>query len=214
MITNESLLKQLQWRYATKLFDPHRKLDGDTISALEESLVLTPSSFGLQPWKFLVIEDQAVKERLTPLSRNQPQVKDCSHFVVFTYNAAFDLDDVDRYLRAMVGIRGGSLSDLETFRNVMRSFIEAKEEAGNLEDWSIRQVYIALGQLMVSAAMLGVDACPMEGIQPADFDEVLKLKDTGFKTVVACALGYRLESDKYAQLSKVRFPKEELVSRI
>jgi nitroreductase len=213
-LTSGELLTQLNWRYATKEFDPSRKIDEATIQALEDSLVLTPSSFGLQPWKFIIVQDQKVKEALTPLSWNQPQTRDCSHFVVFAYNELFDLDEVDRYLNTTVKARGGEVSDHDGLKGMMVDFIQRSIEGGTIDDWCKDQVYIAIGQLMASAAVLGIDACPMEGIQPAGMDELLGLKDSGFKTVVACALGYRAESDKYATLPKVRYPRDEIIIRI
>ena len=213
-LTNEELLNQLNWRYATKQFDPTRKIDEATLTVLEDSMHLAPSSFGLQPWKFFIVGDPEMKERLTPLTWNQPQTRDCSHFVVLTFQDPFDLDEVDRYLDATVEARGGDLSDHAGLKGMMDGFIHRSIEDGTIDDWCKNQVYIALGQLMASAAVLGVDACPMEGIQPAAIDEALGLVDSGFKTMVACALGYRADSDKYASLPKVRYPRDQIVQRI
>jgi nitroreductase len=213
-LTTAQLLQQLNWRYATKGFDPGRKIDPDTMEAIEASLVLTPSSFGLQPWKFFVVEDQATKEALTPLSWNQPQTQDCSHFVVFTYNNSFTVEEVDRYLNATVAARGGEVSDHAGLKGMMVGFIQRSIDEATIDDWCKNQCYIALGQLMTACAVLGIDSCPMEGIQPPAFDEVLGLKDSGFSTIFACALGYRDESDKYASLPKIRYPMDEVLSRV
>ncbi len=212
-LTITELLSQLNWRYATKFFDPEAKIHETTIEVLEESLVLTPSSFGLQPWKFIIVEDQAIKDQLFPLSWNQPQTRDCSHLVVLAYNDSFELSEVDRYLNATVEARGGDVSDHDGLKGMMVGFIQRSIDNATIDDWCKNQVYIALGQLMASAAVLGIDACPMEGINPLGFDKVLGLENSGFKTVVACALGYRDESDKYADLPKVRYPKELIVER-
>ena len=212
--TNEELLTQLNWRYATKQFDATRKIDDATMDALEDAMWLSPSSFGLQPWKFIIVSDQATKDKLSPLSWNQPQTTDCSHFVVLAYDDSFQLEEVDRYLNATVEARGGDLSDHEALKGMMVGFIQRSIDEATIDDWCKNQVYIALGQLMASAAILGIDACPMEGINPPAFDEVLGLKGSGFSTMVACALGYRSESDKYATLPKVRYPKSEVVERI
>ena len=213
-MTNDDLLKILTWRYATKVFDPERKIDAETITTLEDSMVLTPSSFGLQPWKFIFVEDQAVKDQLLPLSWNQPQTRDCSHFVVLCYDDSFELSEVDRYIDATVEARGGQASDHAALKGMMDGFIQRSIDGATIDDWCKNQVYIALGQLMASAAFLGVDACPMEGINPPEFDKILGLENSGFKTMVACALGYRAESDKYATLPKVRYPKDEIIDRI
>ncbi len=210
-LTITELLAQLNWRYATKAFDPEEKIHETTMEALEDSLVLSPSSFGLQPWKFIIVEDQAVKEQLLPLTWNQPQTRDCSHFVVMAYNDSFELSEVDRYLNATVEARGGDVSDHDALKGMMVGFIQRSIDGATIDDWCKNQVYIALGQLMASAAVLGIDACPMEGINPPEIDKVLGLETSGFKTLVACALGYRDESDKYADLPKIRYPKDEII---
>lgn len=213
-LTNAELLKCLNWRYATKQFDAGRKIDPDTLNAIEESLVLSPSSFGLQPWKFIIVQDQSVKEALSPLSWDQPQTRDCSHFVVFAYNNAFSVEEADRYVRATVAARGGDPAEHEGLKGIMAGFIQRSIDDATIDDWCKNQCYIALGQLMTSCAVLGIDACPMEGIQPPAFDAVLGLEETNFSTLVACALGYRAETDKYATLPKVRYPKSEIIERI
>ena len=213
-MTNDELLKTLHWRYATKLFDPEKKIDDAAITALEDSMVLTPSSFGLQPWKFIFVEDQAIKDQLLPLSWNQPQTRDCSHFVVLCYDDSFQLSEVDRYIDATVEARGGHASDHTALKGMMDGFIQRSIDNATIDDWCKNQVYIALGQLMACAAFLGIDACPMEGINPPEFDKVLGLADSGFKTMVACALGYRADADKYATLPKVRYPKEGIIQRV
>lgn len=212
--TNEELLQQLNWRYATKLFDPGRKIDAETITAIEDSMVLSPSSFGLQPWKFIFVEDQTTKDQLLPLSWNQPQTRDCSHFVVLCYDDSFELSEVDRYIDASLEARGGQASDHDALKGQMVGFVQRSIDGATIDDWCKNQIYIALGQLMASAAFLGIDTCPMEGIQPSEFDKVLNLENSGFKTMVACALGYRSEDDKYATLPKVRYPKDQIIERI
>jgi nitroreductase len=212
-LTITELLFQLNWRYATKAFDPEEKIHETTMEVLEDSLVLTPSSFGLQPWKFIIVENEAVKDQLLPLAWNQLQTRDCSHFVVMAYNDSFELSEVDRYLEATVEARGGDVSDHEALKGMMVGFIQRSIDNATIDDWCKNQVYIALGQLMASAAILGIDACPMEGINAPGFDKILGLENSGFKTLVACALGYRDGEDKYADLPKVRYPKELIIER-
>ena len=131
--SNQELISQLTWRYATKQFDPNRKIDEETITALEDSLVLTPSSFGLQPWKFIIVEDQAVKDQLLPLSWNQPQTRDCSHFVVLCYDDSFELSEVDRYIDATVETRGGQASDHDALKGMMVDFIQRSIDGFNYQ---------------------------------------------------------------------------------
>lgn len=214
-VTNpEALLAQLNWRYATKKFDPARKIAPDVWSALEKALLLTPSSFGLQPWKFIVITDAAVKQQLVPVSWNQTQPTGCSHHVVFAVRKALAEKDVDHFLDSIVATRGGAKEALKGYRDMMTGFAGKAAQEGWLREWAIRQVYIALGNFMTSAAVLGVDTCPMEGIEPANYDKILGLAGTEFETVVACAAGYRAADDKYAQLAKVRFAASEIIQHI
>lgn len=213
-VTPSTLLEALNWRYATKKFDPSRIVPPETWEALEEALVLSPSSFGLQPWKFIIVTDPEIRRRLVAVSCGQTQPVDCSHFVVLTVRLGLGPNDVDRYIRSIVEVRGGTEESLSGYRKVMVSGLERANAAGTLDTWQTHQVFIALGQLMAAAAMLGVDTCPMEGLEPAGYDEILGLKGTGFATVVACAVGYRAAADKYAQLKKVRFPRAEMIRHV
>ena len=210
----ESLLTQLNWRYATKKFDPSKKIAADVWSALEQSLILTPSSFGLQPWKFIVITDIAVRQKLVPVSWDQTQPADCSHHVVFAVRKAVGEAEVDHFIDSIVAVRGVQKESLKGYRDIMAGFAGKAAKEGWLREWGIRQLYIALGNFMTSAAVLGVDTCPMEGISPADYDKILGLEGTEFETVVACAAGYRSTDDKYATTPKVRFPASEIIRHI
>lgn len=213
-IPPQTVLDALQWRYATKQFNPARIIPAPTWEILEQALVLSPSSFGLQPWKFLVITDPATRQRLVPISWGQTQPVDCSHFVVLTVRLGMDDGHVDRFIQRIVEVRGGSVEALAGYRNMMAGSLEKARSAGSLDTWQTHQVYIALGQFMASAALMGVDTCPMEGIEPGQYDQALGLSGSGFTTVVACAAGYRADEDRYARLKKVRFERSEVVQRI
>lgn len=213
-ITPQNLLELQEWRYAVKKFDASRKIDNSTWDALEQTLVLTPSSFGLQPWKFLVITSQAVKEQLKPASWNQSQVTDCSHHVVFCAKANVTEADVDLFIKRVAEVRGSEVQSLKGYRDVIAGFAAKAAKEGWLRQWTAKQVYIALGNLMTSAAALGVDTCPMEGFEPAKYDEILGLPAEGVNAVVGCCVGYRSADDRYATAKKVRFPIEELIKRI
>ena len=214
-VTNpEALLAQLNWRYATKKFDPARKIAPDVWSALEKALLLTPSSFGLQPWKFIVITDAAVKQQLVPVSWHQKQPAEASHHVVFAARRVLGEKDVDHLIERTIATRGGTAESLKAYRDIMAGFAGKAAKEGWLREWAVRQVYIALGNFMTSAARLGVDTCPMEGISPADYDKILGLEGTEFETVVACAAGYRAGDDKYATAPKVRYPASEIIQHI
>jgi nitroreductase len=208
------LVGQLKWRYATKQFDPQRKIGADEWAALEEALVLTPSSFGLQPWKFVVVTEPAVRERLVPASYGQRQVAEASHLVVFAIKKNLCEQDVDDHLGRIAEVRGVPHQALGQLRDVMvGSLIKGRDESGRNE-WATRQVYIALGNFLTSAALLGIDASPMEGIEPAKYDEILGLNKRGLSAVVAAAAGYRAATDKYALARKVRFSRDQVLVRI
>ena len=207
----DTLISALNWRYATKVFDPSRKISDDDLQILLQSLVLTPSSFGLQPYRFLVVTDPAIKARLREASWGQSQVTDCSHLVVFLARKTLTEADVDHYLERIGQVRGSQGDQLAGYRAMMVNTLVTGPRAATVPEWAARQAYIALGQFMASAALLGLDSCPMEGLDAKQYDEILGLNGTPFRTVVACPVGYRAESDKYASLAKVRFPIEELV---
>ena len=213
-MTPSDLIASLHWRYATKSFDASRKIPADVWAALEQSLILTPSSFGLQPWKFIVVTEPAVKAQLSAVSWNQPQPTDCSHHVVFAARKTMDDAEVDRFLASTVAARGGKVEDLAAYRGIMTGFVANAAKQGWLGEWAVRQTYIAIGQFMASCAVLGVDACPMEGIAPPEYDRILGLTDSDYRTVVACAAGYRAEGDKYATLAKVRYAASDVIQRV
>jgi nitroreductase len=213
-VSNDTLLNQLRWRYATKQFDPTREISAADWGTLEESLVLTPSSFGLQPWRFIVVTDPATKEKLVPASWDQRQVADASHVVVFAIKKDVGVAEVDRYLSRMAQVRGVNADSLKGFRDVLVGFLAQPAEQFDVNVWSTRQAYIALGNFMTSAALLGIDTCPLEGIVPSQYDEILGLAAQGYQTVVVAAAGYRAASDKYATLPKVRFAPEEVITHV
>ena len=213
-ISPQQLVEALNWRYATKKFDPAKKIPAEQWHALEQSLVLAPSSIGLQPWKFFIVTDQAMKLQLQAASYRQAQVVDCSHFVVFTVRRDLDAEHVERHIARMVEVTGAAPDSLAKFRTMtMRNLDKARAE-GKLDTWQEHQVFIALGKFLASAALLGIDTCPMEGIEPAKYDDILGLKGSNYATAVACAAGYRLPDDKYATMKKVRFRPEDVIVRI
>jgi nitroreductase len=210
-ISGDVLLQALRWRYATKQFDAQKQIPASTWYALEQSLVLTPSSYGLQPWKFIVIRDPDLRAKLRQHSWNQPQVTDCSHYVVFAAKIKTSAEDVDRLIQAIASTRGVTTESLEFYRKMMLGDIVNGPRSSIATEWAIRQCYIALGNFMTSAALLGIDACPMEGIDPEAYNTLLALPDQGYTTAVACAAGYRTDTDKYATAAKVRYAATDLI---
>lgn len=210
-IPNHTLTEALHWRYATKKFDETRKIPAATWAALEEALVLAPSSFGLQPWNFIVVQNQETKAKLSAAAHHQHQPSGCSHFVVFAGRREFNSTDVDRYLARTAEVRNLPLESLKAYGDVMKGSIERAAKAGHLDEWMGKQAYIALGGFMTAAALLGVDTCPMEGIDKAMFDDILGLHAKGCTALCACAAGYRAPDDKYSRMPKVRFKGEDVV---
>lgn len=208
---SDTLLASLSWRYATKVFDPTRTIAPEAWKALEESLVLTPSSYGLQPYRFLVVEDPALRAQLRPVSWGQAQITDASHLVVFLAKNDLTAADVDHYLARISEVRGIPVADLAPFRGMMVGNLVEGPRHDTIQEWAARQAYIAFGQAMLSAALMGIDACPLEGLDPEAYDRILGLEGSGYRTVAACAFGYRAQDDKYASLPKVRFPAGELI---
>ena len=213
-ITSQQLLDQLNWRYATKQFDPSRKITAQDWATLEDALLLTPSSGGLQPWKFIVVTDPAVRAKLLPASYGQPQITNASHLVVFAAKTNFSEADVEAFIRHAATTRGVSVESLAPFRDILvGGIVKSMDEAGR-DAWARNQAYIALGNLLTSAAVLGIDACPMEGFNRAQYDEILGLNQQGFGSAVIATLGYRATSDQYATAPKVRFPKKQVFSHM
>lgn len=214
VISEAQLLQALEWRYATKVFDPSRKIPAKTWTAVQAALVLSPSSFGLQPYRFIVVSDPATRAQLMPHAWNQPQVVAASHFVVFAARTALTDVEIDRWIARIAEVRGLTQESLAAYRQMMAGSLLSESGQARVPEWAARQAYIALGNLLTSAAVLGVDTCPIEGFVPAEFDKILGLSAQGYTAVVCSALGYRSAADKYASLPKVRFPAADLVQTV
>lgn len=212
-LTPTDLTAALQWRYATKSFDANKKIDTSTLDALLESLRLSPSSFGLQPWKFIVVENTALREQLRAQSWNQPQVTDASHLVVLAVKEEISASDISDWINCLAITQQTPIDQLAPLQGMIQGFTGGMSGDDMLQ-WNTRQLYIALGTLMTSAAVMGIDSCPLEGISPAAYDQILQLEGSGYRTKVACALGYRSELDKYASAPKARFAAERVLTRI
>jgi nitroreductase len=209
----DTILAQLRWRYATKKFDPERKIDEEVWAKLEEAMVLAPSSYGLQPWKFIVITDPAMRKNLHPASYNQAQILDASHLVVFAAKNPPTPADVEGHVARTAQVRGLEIATLDRLKQSINGSL-ARMSAADAHAWATRQTYLALGVFLASCAMAGVDACPMEGFQPPKYDEILGLSEKGLSAVVLAAAGYRLPNDPAAGLAKSRFEVNEVVERI
>jgi nitroreductase len=213
-ISHEQLLDRLNWRYATKQFDPDHTISARDWAVLEEALRLSPSSGGLQPWKFVVITDPATRAKLLPASYGQPQITHASHLVVFAAKKNFGDADVDAFIRHVAATRGVPVESLTPFRDMLVGGIVRAMDEQARDAWARNQAYIALGNLLTSAALLGIDACPMEGFDRVQYDQILGLSGQGYGSAVIATLGYRASTDKYADAAKVRFPTEQIFAHI
>lgn len=211
LLDHQQVLTALESRYATKQFDAQRKISDADWAVLEKSLVLAPSSFGIQPWKFLVIDTPELREKLKAVTWGQGQVTDAARYVVLLVRKGIDEAWIDRYLVRTAEVRGTTVEALAPFKKAIMGTVNAYTANGKLDGWSSRQVYIAFGQFMTTAAVLGIDTCPIEGLDPAKYDEILGLAGTGYATLGAVAAGYRSVNDKYATTPKVRFPLAEVI---
>lgn len=201
--------KNLKWRYATKQFDATKKISNEAIGLLKEAIQLSASSYGLQPYKVLIISDPKVKEQLKEAAFGQPQLVDSSHVVVFANVSDLNAKHIASYIANIRKTRGLQNEQLEGFSNLMNSVVDGLSQDAR-EVWAAKQTYIALGNLLSAAADLKIDSCPMEGFDAAKVAQVLNLKELNLTPSVIAALGYRSAQDPTQHYQKVRKPEEEL----
>lgn len=206
MIESQDVLDALHWRYACKKFDSTRHLSEQTVQQLLEALNLTATSLGMQLMKIVVVKNPIVKEQMIQHCYNQHQVVDCSHVLVLCRFNEVDEQLVDEYVERSAATRNFDLNSpkMQGFRNMVLSTISLPEE--KRVNWMINQVYIALGNLLTTCAMMQIDSCPMEGFNPKGIDTLLGLPELGLSSVLLCPIGFRHADDVYAQLPKVRKP--------
>ncbi|MGC1310128.1 MAG: NAD(P)H-dependent oxidoreductase [Phormidesmis sp.] len=213
-LTPDQIIQTLNWRYATKKFDPDKKIPDNVWHALEQSLVLAPSSFGLQPWKFFVVRNPELRQKLVEPAWGQTKVAEASHLVVLAIKTDIGPEDVSTYIDRLREVRDMPEDKLEGMANMIKGYLKEPPFPLQPDKWSAKQVYIALGFFLYSAALLGIDTCPMEGFIPSKYDEILGLSAQGYSAVVICTAGYRAEDDRAAEMAKVRYETEKVVSYI
>ena len=199
----------LNWRYATKKFDSSKKISKQEFTELLEVLRLAPSSFGLQPWKFVIVHDPVLRKKLRPHAWNQLQVTDADSLIVFCSLTTMDEKYINHYTDLIARTRGVKRESLSGYEQMMIASLKDKSPEA-ISHWMKNQVYIALGIFLAECAHRKIDACPMEGFDSGKFDEILGLPQQGLESVVLCAVGYRAADDQYAQLKKVRFDQNEV----
>ena len=208
--TIQSIIEALNWRYAVKKFDPSKTLTAEQKNAVLESLRLSPSSYGLQPWKFIVVENKELIGKLREKAFGQSQVSDCSMFVVLTHLRDMTEGYIQKYLESISKTRGIPLETLAGFKAAMMGDLVTGPRHATIQTWAAKQSYIAMGQSLAVAGMMGIDACPMEGLNPGAFDELLGLNETPYMTVAAIAYGIRHPEDKLLKAKKSRFDLSEI----
>ncbi len=213
MEKTKEILEALNWRYAVKQFDSAKSLGPEQIAFLKETLRLAPSSWGLQPWRFVFVARGELRKKLREKAMKQAQVEDCSQLIVLCRPEMIGQADVDKYVTMNANATGVPRESLEGLKKVISGFISGLTEE-RAAAWMEVQVHIALGFLLAACAEAGIDACPMEGFERDGFDELLGLREKGLRSVVVCAAGMRAASDKYAQRAKVRYSTGDVILSI
>lgn len=206
----KEIIEALNWRYATKKYDQNKKITPDKWEILKKSLHLAPSSYGLQPWHFLVVQNSAIRKELRKVSWDQSIIEDCSHLVVFTTLREMTDDHIVRHIAQTAKVRGLKSQDLDGYLQFMKQKILVEKPKSDHLEWNRRQAYIAMGFLLETAALLRIDSTPIEGLDPAKYDEILNLKKSKYSVVAAVALGYRDTEDQYQLAAKSRFTEDEM----
>jgi nitroreductase len=202
-----NIIEKLNWRYATKKFDANHQLSNDQLDTVKEIIQLSPASFGLQPYKVLIVTDTEKRKALKEVSWGQTQVTDASTLLVFVRNKSVNEGDVDSFVQNIVDTRGVPKEMLTEYENMMKYAVNSMDEATK-GTWVEKQIYLALGNLLTSLSVVGIDSCPMEGFDRAKYNEILGLTDT--ETVIVCPIGKRDEGDDYQHYKKVRKSQTEL----
>lgn len=209
----QNLSDALNWRYAVKKFEKREINTQELEDVVKEILQQTPTSFGLQAYKFVIVKNEETRKELQKFSWDQSQVTDADLYVVFTVPTNFDISFIEKHMKNMQNIRG--LDDKITWAitdYMANKIIETWEEIWitNYEEWLTKQAYIALWNLMTWLSILGIDSCAIEGLLPKEYDRVLNLEEKSLTTKVAIAIGKRHPDDKYQNFKKVRFSTNDL----
>jgi nitroreductase/dihydropteridine reductase len=207
---NTEIINDLTWRYATKKFDASKKINQTDLETLLNVLRYTPSSYGMQPLKFLVITNPELRILLQNVSFNQSQVTEASHLIVICAQLETSSNHIDEMTELMSTTRSIDIHKLQGFNNYVKSALKDLSTQEMLL-WNSKQAYIALGMFLSACARLRIDSTPMEGFEQDKYDELLELKKHGLRAVLVCPIGYRSEEDHYSKLKKVRKPLEDLV---
>ncbi|MGB3181917.1 MAG: NAD(P)H-dependent oxidoreductase [Cyclobacteriaceae bacterium] len=200
------------WRYATKKFDPDKKLDETDLGTILSAARMAPTSYGLQPFHLLAIRDEKLRNRIHSEASAQAQIIDSQVLVIFSVPENVTDQQVDSYIDLLAEQRDMDPAKLQAFASTIKGSISSMS-VEDKQNWSAKQAYLAQGFLLQAAALLKVDACPMEGFDQAKLRNVLPNHQAKLP-VVMVALGYRSDEDKYAKLAKVRKGMDDLLTVI
>lgn len=215
-----NIIDSLKWRYATKKFDPNKKVSDTDIATLKEAVRLTPSSYGLQLYKVIIVTDQKMKDKLYKESYYQSQIRDCSHLFVFCSYKTVSSKHIDEFIDLME--QGRQQDDERAYVDKMKSKAKimlygtiAKADIGRRDKsealhWMQKQCYLAVSQLMVTCADMRIDSCPFEGFSTEAYDKILDLDNSNLTSTVLLPVGYRTEDDRHQFRTKVRKPLDKL----
>ena len=205
-----NILDHLSWRYATKSFDNTLIIDDKKLNTLYQAFNLTATSYGLQPIKLVVIKDKALQKELVVHSMDQEQISQASHVLVFCIETIIDKAYIIDYFNRIKAIRATPDNILNPFKDFLIEDFSKKPQK-DIEDWAVKQAYLAMGNILTVCAIEGIDSCPMEGFLPEKYDEILELKEKGLRSVLLLPIGYRAKDDMFADFKKVRKQVEESV---
>ncbi|EAZ94891.1 hypothetical protein FBBAL38_10642 [Flavobacteria bacterium BAL38] len=208
-----TFIENQNWRYATKKFDATKKISDKDLETLKEAIRLSSSSYGLQLYKVFIIENPELRAKLQPVSWGQSQIVDASHLLVFANIVDVQENHIDEYVQNIAATRGLSIEDLKGYSDFMKSKIVplSVEQKSN---WTAKQTYLALGNLINAAAELKIDVTPMEGFEPEKYNEILGLNELGLNASLVAPIGYRHEEDATQHYAKVRKSTKELFETI
>jgi nitroreductase len=208
-----TFIKNQNWRYATKKFDATKKISNENLETLKEAIRLSTSSYGLQPYKVLIIENPEIRAKLQPVSWGQSQITEASHLFVFANIIDIQENHIDEYVTNIANTRGIKTEDLKGYSDFMKSKI-IYLDTGIKSVWTSKQTYLALANLMNAAAELKIDVTPMEGFEPEKYNEILGLNEMGLNASLVATIGYRHEEDQTQYFAKVRKSNTELFTTI
>lgn len=206
------MLDALRWRYAVKRFVPGARDEAALYRALEAAR-LAPSSFGLQPWRIVLVEDAETRARLAGKSYGQDKVAEAGHLAVFAILDPVTEDHVAAHVARLAAARGLDGAATSRRHDSIAKTVLHRKDAGERRAWARAQCYLGLGVFLAACAAEGLDACPMEGFENAAYDDILGLAEEGLTAAAVVALGRRADDDPEAARPKVRLPASELILR-